>query len=348
MPDATLYEIIDMVWDFIRGDMLKRKFEAVKSRLDHIVEKFKGRNADYRDSMNFRRKYVYNVLFGYTIQDDRGYKWPQTFQMQYEKFLHSAGYREGGKGFRKSDDTRASKVPGGMIAPHIMLILTRHMEAVCEVIYDAEKVADIDSWCCENIRSGRETKYTLSAPESMKTYFSKNPEILTFADIELLVWEYFMQVRIGWERAKFENPDIAGRPLFVEKSYSICYKNIKRLEFGNGSRNKKIYCAGGKIDTVKENPGVLESFRNQLLFDKDEAWCLEYRRKIEYELCKLHTEYSLNPSDDLVPEIKQLESEIRNENMALYNHNLGVFVGVPEILVGKQFIKRPWISERIR
>lgn len=314
-PETDCDDLIKTFWDWTRGDRLKRNYNTTLTRLNHTVRGFYGTNADWRIENDFRNKYVFNTLFGKMGNID-GTKYPITFQSMYDGALRRFHYRMVDNRWCRHDEI-APKIPGSMIAPHIMLFLIRHMNEFCDATYNKEKQQKIKEWRHSHIGNGAENGHTISTPESMKQNHAVAPERMKFSDLELLAMEYFGNIRIGIEKSN----EAFNAPFFVDKSSSKCYKLIKEIEFGNGHRN----------ENGRENPGVLDFFKSQTLFSSREMFYYTSRLELSEQLAKLKSEYDANPNDQLALKMSFCLADIERANTNLYGFNYTGFSEIPKI-----------------
>jgi hypothetical protein len=308
-------DLVNTTWDYVRGDKLKSKYETNRSKLDTIVKGLKGRNADYRDAEMFRHKYIFDILFAHVVHSNDGFKSFISFQRLYESALRSFGYKFLNDKWMKfgAPLTIAPKSPGNRIAPHLMFFLIKHLCQFCDLVYNKENQEELHTWMHETFGTGRENKFTVSAPESLKENNIKSSENMAFQDLELLAMQYFFHLRIYLEKI-----GMPAASMFVDESYCDCYKQIKQAEFGSGRRKKDK-----RTGTVsREIPGVLENLSQYDLFCDDEKTCLNFRKRYEKEYMRLQEEYSITPTTALGMKINEINRDIQRENSGIYGFNL--------------------------
>jgi len=305
---------------------------------------------------------VFNPLFANIETDGHGIKNIVSFQSKYDSALYNDfGYRKRRKILTNGKEQiywckqepecpdkiiSVPKAPGSLISPAHMFFLAKHMGLLADLVDDKEKTAEFKEWLHEKIGSGKENKYSLNATESDKIKNSVIPGSVGFREIQLLTMEYFISLRIAWDRMAAVRPEISSSPMFLDESYSKCYDFIKTTEFGKGSKKKSKWT--GEIR--KEKLGVLDEAIAEILFDRneEESICYYTIRDMKANLQPLYKKLQAAPDNEQIKkEIFEHEEELRIASEDLYGSALQVFTGIPQKLTPNGLIQRP-IYERRR
>lgn len=228
---------------------------------------------------------------------------------QYAEMLTTRGFKPdtGGArgGWRRGRQT-APKYPGGYFAPHALFLAAWITNQFCEFISNEP------------------------APDRNRTKW-----------FELRAKNFMATIGQGLAAMRRDNSALRTAQLWAARHHSDALKSINEIKHGRGHR--KTDDATGQV--MHDNPSAMEFFRTKHLFSDDDMWCLKYRQNAQRRLVQLHDAYRAGPTSELAQKIADTETQIRAENITLYDMDLGGFVDVPHILnADGQFVPRPVVT----
>jgi hypothetical protein len=303
-PETDFEDLVNITWTWVRGKRLKLAYDNTMKDFEYIFRGVYGKKFNYHKLEEFKQTFIFDILFKQFGN--------LNFKQQYEKALESFGYKLGSNNadeikWRKRHKV-APKYPGGFFAPQITFILLWTIKKFCEFEQEEFKseIKDRITWF-ENLT---------------KNFFSS-------------IKEGFYVEKIKHNKTDY---DFRKSAIFVNQHHSEANKIVNSIK--NGSSQKITDKESG--EKIHENPSALEFWKQKHLFPEDEVICMNFRKRAENELKKLHEEYKIMPSSELAKKICEKEKNIRDENVAIYGTNFQAFVNVPETVgLDGKFIPRP-------